>query len=184
MELSYGDSDEFTIESNAGMRVFYRQHQSRREGMRITVTLYEVAEVDETLIKLIEQINEPEPSEPDRSAEEVLQAPQKDAQYIEWSLPSEMPRIPEMMPNFDSLPQPSQLTEVSMDIPSLDQPQVQEVDDDNEVDFNNMMILQPEARHNTGTFYVDTDKAREMFGGGRASIPVTAAPSEMELQRK
>ena len=60
MELSYGDSDEFTIESNADMRVFYRQHQNRREGMRITVTLYEVAEPDETLIQLIERINEPD----------------------------------------------------------------------------------------------------------------------------
>ena len=60
MELSYGDSDEFTIESNTDMRVFYRQHQNRREGMRITVTLYEVAEPDETLIQLIERINEPD----------------------------------------------------------------------------------------------------------------------------
>jgi hypothetical protein len=73
MELSYGDSDEFTIESNADMRVFYRQHQNRREGMRITVTLYEVAEPDETLIQLIEHINEPDcKAEEPEPREEVL----------------------------------------------------------------------------------------------------------------
>jgi hypothetical protein len=119
MELCYGDSDEFTIESNADMRVFYRQHQNRREGMRITVTLYEVAEPDETLIQL-EHINEPNSQEePEPRGEEVLLAPVNASQNIEWSLPSEMPCIPEMIPNLDSMPQP---IEMSMDMPSIDQP--------------------------------------------------------------
>ena len=54
-----------------------------------------------------------------------------------------MPCIPEMIPNLDSMPQPIEMSMdmPSIDMPSIDQPQVQEVDDDNEVDFNSMMIL-------------------------------------------
>lgn len=52
----------------------------------------------------------------------------------------EMPFIPEMMPSFESIPQPAFLMQMPTDIPSVEQPQVQE-EDDNEVDFSNMMIL-------------------------------------------
>lgn len=81
-----------------------------------------------------------------------------------------------MMP---SLPEPkpiAAMNEMSMDIPTvvaadqqpnpsavdLDAPVIQEMDD-NEIDFNSMMILQPEARQHNGTFYIDKNKAKELY---------------------
>lgn len=38
--------------------------------------------------------------------------------------------------------------------------------DDNEIDFDRMMVMMPERGQHQGTFYIDKDKAKEIYGAG------------------
>lgn len=104
MELTYGD-DPCSIESSGDLRAFYRHHQKAdKKLMKICVSLYEAAEPDETLIRMIQRIDpsaqREEVDEAPVVAQEIVHQIQQHAEVpiapmpepsAEWNFPAEMP---------------------------------------------------------------------------------------------
>lgn len=74
------------------------------------------------------------------------------------------------------------MNEMSMDLPLLApdsdyREPAPVVLDENDVDFDRMMVMMPERGQHNGTFYIDKDKAKEIYGVSSGAILKSNPPA-------